>query len=95
MRRWAILLMLASGFAGLGYQIAWAQQGAVWIGHEAAAMLAIVAAFFGGIALGAGSLGRRIDASARPAPCPSSSSVSGESRSFFSWRRPRSCCWSG
>jgi spermidine synthase len=66
-RGWAILLMMASGFAGLGYQIVWTQQSAVWIGHEAPAMLAIVAAFFGGIALGAWWTGRRIDASPRPA----------------------------
>jgi spermidine synthase len=61
------VLMLASGFAGLGYQIVWTQQSAVWLGHEAPAMLAIVAAFFGGIGLGALWLGRRIDRSTRPA----------------------------
>jgi spermidine synthase len=63
----AIALMIASGFAGLGYQLVWTQQSALWLGHEAAAMLAIVAAFFGGLGLGALLLGRRIDASARPA----------------------------
>jgi spermidine synthase len=62
-----IFLMAASGFAGLGYQIAWTQQSAVWLGHESAAMLAIVAAFFGGLSLGAWWSGRRIDASPRPA----------------------------
>src|SRR5947208_313377 len=31
--------MAASGFAGLGYQIIWNQQGALWLGHEAAARL--------------------------------------------------------
>lgn len=67
MRGWAMLLMFASGFAGLGYQIAWTQQSALWIGHEAASMLAIVAAFFGGIGIGAWWAGRRIDASTRPA----------------------------
>jgi spermidine synthase len=59
--------MLASGFAGLGYQIVWTQQCALWLGHESAAVLAVVAAFFGGLALGAGSLGPRIERSARPA----------------------------
>jgi spermidine synthase len=67
MRGRAALLMFASGFAGLGYQIAWTQQSALWTGHEAASMLAIVAAFFGGLGLGAWWAGKRIDASAHPA----------------------------
>lgn len=63
----ALLLMAASGFAGLGYQIVWTQQSALWLGHETAAVLAVVAAFFGGLAVGALSLGARIDRSAHPA----------------------------
>jgi spermidine synthase len=59
--------MGASGFAGLGYEIVWTQQGATWLGHEAAAVLAVVAAFFGGVAAGAFALGRRIAKSPRPA----------------------------
>ncbi len=59
--------MLASGFAGLAYQIVWTQQSAVWLGHESAAVLAVVAAFFGGLALGALLLGSRIERSPRPA----------------------------
>src|SRR4029077_8256497 len=67
-RPWASsLLMLASGFAAMGYEIVWTQQSALWLGHEAAAVLAVVAAFFGGLALGALSLGSRIDRSAHPA----------------------------
>lgn len=58
--------MAASGFAGLGYQIVWTQQCALWLGHEAPAMLAVVAAFFGGIAIGAALLGSRIERSVRP-----------------------------
>jgi len=46
--RASLLLMLASGFAGLGYQIVWTQQSALWLGHETAAVLAVVGAFFGG-----------------------------------------------
>ena len=66
-RRTAALgVMLASGFAGLGYQLVWTQQSALWLGHEAAALLAVVTAFFGGLALGALALGRRIERSARP-----------------------------
>jgi spermidine synthase len=56
-----------SGFAGLGYQIVWTQQSALWLGHESAAVLAVVAAFFGGLAVGALALGARIERSARPA----------------------------
>jgi spermidine synthase len=59
--------MAASGFAGLGYQIVWTQQCALWLGHEAAAVLAVVAAFFGGLAVGALALGTRVAASPRPA----------------------------
>jgi spermidine synthase len=67
--RWrvALALMVASGFAGLGYQIVWTQQSALWLGHESAAVLAVVAAFFGGLAAGALTLGPRIDRSSRPA----------------------------
>ena len=62
----AIALMTASGFAGIGYQIVWMQQGALWMGHDSASVLAVVTAFFGGIGLGAAAFGRRIAASARP-----------------------------
>jgi spermidine synthase len=62
----AMVLMTASGFAGIGYQIVWMQQGALWMGHDSAAVLAVVTAFFGGIGLGAAAFGRRIAASARP-----------------------------
>ena len=58
--------MVASGFAGLGYQIVWTQQCALWLGHEAAAVLAVVTAFFGGLAIGALALGPRIERSERP-----------------------------
>jgi spermidine synthase len=59
--------MFASGFASLGYQIVWTQQCAIWLGHETAAVLAVVAAFFGGLAIGALALGARIERSAHPA----------------------------
>lgn len=61
-----MVLMVASGFAGLGYQMVWTQQCATWLGHESAAVLAVVAAFFGGLALGALMLGPHIERSARP-----------------------------
>ncbi len=63
----ALAIVVASGAAGLGYQIVWTQQASQWLGHEAAAVLAVVAAFFGGVALGALALGGRIARSARPA----------------------------
>jgi spermidine synthase len=66
MRHLALLLMAASGFAGLGYQIVWTQQFGLVLGHESAAVLAVVTAFFGGLSLGALWLGRRIEASAQP-----------------------------
>jgi spermidine synthase len=65
--RWAALgLMAASGFAGLGYQIVWAQQCGSWLGHESAAVLAVLAAFFGGLAVGGLTLGSRIEQSRHP-----------------------------
>ena len=66
--RWraALLLMMASGCAALGYQIVWTQQSALWLGHESAAVLAVMGAFFGGLALGALALGPRIDRSPKP-----------------------------
>lgn len=65
--RVALALMTASGFAGLSYQIVWTQQSALWLGHESAAVLAVVAAFFGGLSLGALALGPRVERSPRPA----------------------------
>lgn len=62
----AAALMAASGFAGLAYQIVWTQECALWLGHESAAVLAVVSAFFGGLALGGLALGERIEKSADP-----------------------------
>jgi len=63
----SLVLMAASGFAGLTYQIVWTQQCALWLGHEATAVLAVVAAFFGGLAAGAFLFGARVAATPRPA----------------------------
>lgn len=60
-------LMFASGAAGLGYQVVWTQQCALWLGHEAAAVLAVVAAFFGGLALGAAVVGPLVERARAPA----------------------------
>jgi spermidine synthase len=59
--------MGASGCAGLGYQIVWTQQSSLWLGHESAGVLAVVAGFFGGLAAGALLLGPRIHRSSNPA----------------------------
>jgi spermidine synthase len=63
----ALALMVASGCAGLGYQIVWTQQSSLWLGHESAGVLAVVAGFFGGLATGALLLGPRIHRSSNPA----------------------------
>ncbi len=45
-------IALLSGIAGLGYQITWARMFAVGLGHELPSVLALVTAFFAGLALG-------------------------------------------
>lgn len=60
-------LFVASGVAGLGYQLVWTRMFAVGLGHEAPSMLAVLTAFFAGLALGAWLLDRRIAASPAPA----------------------------
>lgn len=62
----ALALMLASGFAGLGYQVVWTRQASLWLGSDPAAVLAVFSAFFGGLALGARVLGERIERGSRP-----------------------------
>ncbi len=67
---WPLLafgLLAASGFSALGYQIVWIRQSSLWLGHETPAVLAVVAAFFGGLAAGALLLGGRIGRSRAPA----------------------------
>jgi spermidine synthase len=59
-------ILFLSGFAGLGYEMVWTRMLAVGLGHEIVAVLAIVAAFFCGMALGAWAL----DAKVSRSPCP-------------------------
>ncbi len=61
------LVATLSGFAGLGYEIAWTRMLAVSLGHELVAVLGVISALFGGLALGSLLLGRAIAASGRPA----------------------------
>lgn len=62
-----VALLFLSGVAGLGYQLVWTRMFAVGLGHELTSMLAVVAAFFGGLTAGAFILDRRISISRRPA----------------------------
>ncbi len=60
------VVVFASGFAGLGYELIWTRMLAVALGHEIPATLAVLAAFFSGLGLGAFAFGRRILRSSRP-----------------------------
>jgi len=66
-QRWLFYLVVVfSGFAGLGYQMVWSRMLAVALGHEVVAVLAVVAAFFIGLALGGFLLNKNIRQSQRP-----------------------------
>ena len=60
------LVFFGSGIAGLGYQMVWARMFSVGLGHEIPSVFAVVAAFFGGLALGALLLDKRISTSRAP-----------------------------
>ena len=60
------VILFSSGFAGLGYELVWTRMLAVGLGHEISAALAVVAAFFCGLALGAWALDRGRASTARP-----------------------------
>lgn len=55
-----------SGCAALGYQLVWTRQFATGLGHELPAAYAVVAAFFGGFAVGGLAFDRAISTSPRP-----------------------------
>ena len=55
-----------SGIAGLGYEMVWTRMFSLALGHEIVAVLAVVAAFFSGLALGAYTL----DGWVRRSGCP-------------------------
>ena len=61
-----IPIVAASGFAGLGYEIVWARELSLVLGSEMMAVLGVIAGFFGGLALGAFILDRRIRNAASP-----------------------------
>jgi spermidine synthase len=60
------LFIFLSGIAGLGYEIVWTRLFSLALGHEIVAVLAVVAAFFSGLGLGAYSLDGRIRRSRYP-----------------------------
>jgi spermidine synthase len=55
-----------SGVCGLAYQVIWSRMFTSGLGHEIPAILAVVASFFGGLAVGAWLLDRPISSSQRP-----------------------------
>jgi spermidine synthase len=59
-------IAMASGFAGLGYEIVWTRLLANILGHEFIAVLSVLAGFFAGLALGSAIFGKRIASSPDP-----------------------------
>lgn len=55
-----------SGVCGLGYQMVWTRMFAIGLGHEMPSVLAVVAAFFGGLAFGSWLLDGTVSRSPRP-----------------------------
>lgn len=66
-RRLAAVLLFASGFSAIAYQVLWIQQSGLWLGQESAAVVAVVAAFLGGLALGSVLVARVIESAYNPA----------------------------
>ena len=62
----ALVLMFASGAAGLVWQMVWTAELGLALGHEIVAVLSVMAAFFGGLAAGALLLANRIERSRTP-----------------------------
>ena len=66
---WLFLIAYTcSGLAGLVYEVTWTRLLTLYIGHTTAAASAVVAAFLGGLALGAGA-GGRVAARLTPRRC--------------------------
>ncbi|MGB8335589.1 MAG: hypothetical protein WCE56_13925 [Desulfobacterales bacterium] len=58
--------MFLSGFAGLGYEIIWTRMLSASLDHEIIAVLAVVAAFFSGLAIGSWALDRPLSVAEKP-----------------------------
>ncbi|MBI2924384.1 MAG: fused MFS/spermidine synthase [Verrucomicrobia bacterium] len=65
-RAWLYAIFCLSGACGLGCQMVWTRLFAFGLGHELPSVLAVVAAFFGGLAVGAWLLDGPVGRSARP-----------------------------
>src|SRR4051812_19868290 len=65
-RRGLMALAGLSGASGLTFELIWIRQASLLLGHTAMAMSAVVAAFLGGLGLGALALGRWADSARRP-----------------------------
>jgi spermidine synthase len=64
---WAILpIVVASGFAGLGYEMVWTRQLSVALGTDMMAILGSIAGFFSGLAIGAFALDGALRRTSRP-----------------------------
>lgn len=59
-------VLFFSGFAGLGYEMVWTRMLAIGLGHEIVSVLAVIAAFFCGMSLGAWCLDGVVSQSIRP-----------------------------
>ncbi len=62
----AAFCLLLSGAAGLVYQVVWARYLALFLGHTSYAVIAVLVAFMGGLALGNAWIGRMADRVERP-----------------------------
>lgn len=66
LRLFLMAMLFLSGVGALGAQVSWAKCFANGLGHEMPAVLAVMAAVMGGMALGAGAMDRRLAGSASP-----------------------------
>ena len=55
-----------SGVAGLVYQVVWTRYLALFLGHTSYAVMAVLVAFMGGLAIGNAWLGPKVDTLRRP-----------------------------
>src|SRR5262245_48184324 len=77
-RRFLVLLYSVSGAAALVYEVVWTRLLALQLGHTVAAASTVLAAFMGGLAIGAWIAGRWVghtQAAAKPLPPPSAAAA--------------------
>src|SRR3954466_9724287 len=61
-----MLCFFVSGVAGLVYQVAWARYLSLFLGHTSYAVIAVLVAFMGGLAIGNAALGILVDRVEKP-----------------------------